>query len=204
MSETLAYKLYISIRDDIIEGKFSANEFLIEQAFVEKYGVSKAPVREALHRLCNEGYLKSYPRKGYMVNNISESECLLIQQFRFYIESTAVKWIVKNATDKQIKSLYAIVEPQKDNVPKEKNPYKAINTTFHLSMVKLVNNHYFYDTLYNYVSSITRVVIQFPGLAKAQKLEDHRLIIDALLERDEEKAIKILYDDLSSLFPFEI
>lgn len=203
MKQSLAEKVYVSLRDDIISCEISANEMLTEQMIADKYEVSKAPVRESLHRLCQEGYLISYPRKGYMVNNISEVECIRIQQLRFYLESAVIHCIISNVPDDRIKTLYEIVEVKNENLPKEKNPYKAVNTTFHLAMAKLLDNHYFYDTLYKFVGTITQVVIRYPKMALNQRKDDHRLLIQALLERNEKKAVSLLYDDLSSVFPFE-
>lgn len=202
-SNSLANQVYTSLREAIIEGSITANDILTEKKLAEQYNVSKAPIREALHRLCQEGYLNSYPRKGYMVNEISQQECCLMQQFRYYMESAAIGSIVDKASDEQIRSLYAIIEEPTPAPPKEKNPYKAVNTQFHLAMAQLVDNHYLADTLRHYVGSITRVVIRYPALAKLQKKEDHAAIVDALLARDRQKAIDLLYDDLSALFPFE-
>ena len=200
---TLANRVYVSLRDEIINGNITANDILSEKDVAEKYEVSKAPVREALQILCQEGYLKSYPRRGYMVNEVSQQECCLMQQFRFYLESAVVSNIIDQASDEKIRTLYEIIAAQIEVQPKEKSPFKAANTQFHVAMAELAENHYLADTLHYYVSSVTRVVIRYPAMAKLQKKEDHAAIVDALLARDKEKAIDLLYDDLSAVFPFE-
>ncbi len=204
MSEiSLANQIYIDLREQILDGTIISNDIINEKIIASKYNVSKTPVREALHRLCQEGYLKSYPRKGYMVNEVSQQDCCLIQQLRFYLESAAIDQIVESADDEKIKMLYDIIAEQKEKKPKEKNPYNAVNTRFHLSLAALAENHYIYDVLYQYVSTITRVVIKYPAMAKLQRKEYHDEIVDALLERDKEKAKKLLYEDLSSVFFFK-
>lgn len=88
MSEiSLANQIYIELREQILDGTIISNDIINEKSLALKYNVSKTPIREALHRLCQEGYLKSYPRKGYMVNETSQQDCCLIQQLRFYLES---------------------------------------------------------------------------------------------------------------------
>ena len=82
MAEKLSEKIYNSIKKDIEDGRLDTREFFSEAQFAEKYNVSKAPVRDALHLLCSEGYMVSYHRKGYMVNSFSVDEINQIQTIR--------------------------------------------------------------------------------------------------------------------------
>lgn len=204
MSEiSLANQIYIELREQILNGTIASNDIINEKSLAQKYTVSKTPIREALHRLCQEGYLKSYPRKGYMVNETSNQDCSLIQQMRFYLESAAICRIIDCVSDEEIKSLYEIAAEQSAKKPKEKNPYDAVNTRFHLALAKMSGNHYIYDVLYQHVGTITRVVIKYPAMSKLQIKECHEEIVNAMLERNKEKAVNLLYEDLSSVFSFE-
>lgn len=62
-----------------------------EGSLVEKFGVSKAPVREALVKLCSEGVLKSVPRYGYIIVRLNERDARDIAQFRLILELSALK-----------------------------------------------------------------------------------------------------------------
>lgn len=201
--ESRANQIYTELREQIIGGEITSNDIITEKDLASKYGVSKTPIREALHRLCQEGYLKSYPRKGYMVNEISAQDCSYIQQLRYYIESSTISRVIDTVDDEPIRELYKIVEEAYEKKPKEKNPYNAVNTRFHLELAALCDNPYVHDVLEQYVSSITRVVIKYPTMSRLQEREYHREILDAILERDKNRAIDILYHDLSDVFPFE-
>ena len=64
----LSDKVYNELKsDDIFLAKYKPNVLIVESDIASKYGVSKVTVGEALHRLCGEGHLTSYPRSGYMV-----------------------------------------------------------------------------------------------------------------------------------------
>ena len=65
--ENLKKKVYDDVLRAIIEGEYSAEDIISEAMLIEKYNVSKSPVREALVQLCGENVLKSIPRCGYMV-----------------------------------------------------------------------------------------------------------------------------------------
>ncbi|MCB6367310.1 GntR family transcriptional regulator, partial [Intestinibacillus massiliensis] len=51
--------IYSKVFSSIIKGEYSANDIISEKQLIEKYQVSKSPVREALGKLCSEGILKS-------------------------------------------------------------------------------------------------------------------------------------------------
>ena len=78
MEEKLSVKIYDTLRNEIISGKINARTFLSESEVAKRFQVSKAPVRDALHLLNSQGYLTSYPRKGYLVNVYTEKD---LQQF---------------------------------------------------------------------------------------------------------------------------
>ena len=71
---TLKEQVYTNIMNDILEGYFPMDEFLTEKQLIERYEMSKAPIREALVELCNEHILKSIPRLGYQIVPVTEKE----------------------------------------------------------------------------------------------------------------------------------
>ena len=87
MKEKLSEKIFAQLRGEIIAGKYTARDFISESEIAERYGVSKAPVKDALHLLADQGYLVSYPRKGYMVNTFTNEEDNQIQQIRRCLET---------------------------------------------------------------------------------------------------------------------
>lgn len=56
MSENIKLKdkIYDKVLNEITEGYYQQNQIITERELIEKYGVSKSPVREALIELCNE------------------------------------------------------------------------------------------------------------------------------------------------------
>ena len=73
MSENIKLKdrIYEKVLNEITEGYYQQNQIITERELIEKYGVSKSPVREALIELCNEKVLESRPRMGYQIRSIS-------------------------------------------------------------------------------------------------------------------------------------
>ena len=88
---TLKEQVYNQIFDDIAQGKYQANDILTESKLMEKYQVSKSPVREALIELCKDEVIHSLPRLGYQVVLITLKEVLDILEYRTDIEISGLR-----------------------------------------------------------------------------------------------------------------
>ena len=63
-ASTEGASIYELIREDIIEGRLSANERLVVADLAERHGTSTNPVREALQQLRGEGFVILNPNRG--------------------------------------------------------------------------------------------------------------------------------------------
>lgn len=182
-----------SIRSEILNGSFKRGELILEQPIAEKYSISKITAREILQKLCHEKYLISYPRKGYLIYDITPEECKKIQQVRYHIESLSIKLIIKNASNDEILKLKSVLRQTSDS----STPYSSINSKFHLYMAELSGNQYIYDTLYSYIGYVARFANTSP-VFNGFTIEGtmHTEIIDALLKRDYSMAVEYLRKDL--------
>lgn len=103
MANKLSEQIYGSILKDIVSGVYAPREFISEAQIAAKYGVSKAPVKEAMHILASEGFLLSYPKRGYMVNVYTTEEINNIQEVRRALETLAMRKAIVTATDEELK-----------------------------------------------------------------------------------------------------
>ncbi|MGE3985084.1 MAG: GntR family transcriptional regulator, partial [Dehalococcoidia bacterium] len=69
----LADGAYSSLRQEIESGALSPGSVLYELDLVERLSMSRTPIREALHRLCTEGYL-SQQYRGYLVVELTDKD----------------------------------------------------------------------------------------------------------------------------------
>lgn len=188
MEEQLSKTIYRQIQTDILSRVIDDRTILTENELAKKYGVSKAPVRDALHLLCAQGYLISYPRKGYLIRTYSNAEIRKIQVVRTHIERLSVMLAVENATDDEINSLRAYVRPQEPEI----DPEKTNNNMFHMRLAEISHNDYVPVVLRELIHKVCIVWID-----QHFDVESHKAIVDALLERDEEKALAALEYDLN-------
>ena len=188
MEEQLSSKVYRRLQTDILSRVIDDRTILTENEIAQKFNVSKAPVRDALHLLCAQGYLISYPRKGYLIRTYSNAEIRKIQEVRTHIEKLSVSLAIRNASDDDIRSLNEFVKPQEPEI----DPEKTNNNLFHMRLAEISGNEYVPVVLRELIHKVCIVWID-----QQFDVESHKAIVDALLERDEEKALKALEYDLN-------
>ena len=86
------------------------NDILTENQMIEKFGVSKSPVREALVELCKDGVLINIPRMGYQVRAVTLKEIMDILEFRVDVEVGGLRKSFPVLTRENINMLRMIAE----------------------------------------------------------------------------------------------
>jgi GntR family transcriptional regulator of gluconate operon len=94
-ADSLVELAYDSIRQSILTGRFKPGEHLVESPIAGELEISRAPVREAMQRLCQEGLTVEKPRRGTFVREVSAKDFVDIYNSRIAIESTAVRLAVR-------------------------------------------------------------------------------------------------------------
>lgn len=84
--EPIKEKVYTILLENIVEGRMAPGEQLVEQAIAAGLGVSKSPVRDALHRLNGDGLVVGAPYKGFSVAPMSTKEFRELMQVRMALE----------------------------------------------------------------------------------------------------------------------
>lgn len=185
---TLSEKVYLKIREDVNTLVFSGNEFLNEKALAERYGVSKAPVRAALHRLCMENILISYPRKGYLIVTLTDAQFQQAQQLRVLNECYALELLSAGANREsflELRELAAQGEGAKGNMD------------FHLALGRLTNNRFVEDVIRNLLCAVTRTLsIHLFGQSITSFRTAHLAVVDSLLDGNLEAAKQYLTVDI--------
>jgi DNA-binding GntR family transcriptional regulator len=190
MKSKLFEKIYDAILRDIVSGVYTPRDFISEAQIAEKYGVSKAPVKEAMHILASEGFLVIYPKRGYMINVYTAEEINNIQEVRRVLETLAVRKAIASATDEELTSLRFYHE-QEDL---QYRPGETVNTRFHMGIAKLAKNKALEDVLYPLLTKASA-----HNITGEVDTENFDSIVDAMLARDEDLAVKCLLDDVRFL-----
>lgn len=193
-SSSLRAKVFKSIRQDILVGKYQRGEELTESGLAASLGVSRTPVREALRQLELEGLVELVPNKGAFVTGISDKDIQDIYEIRSRLEGLCARWAAKNITQEQLDEMEEILYLTEYHVRKE-----------HYEQLSELDGR-FHELLYE--ASHSRIMAhelsgfhQYVQLARKQSLknskrslrsnEEHQRILEALKAHDEDLAEKL-------------
>ncbi len=88
---SLRQAILSTLRRYILLGRLRPGDRLMEDEIAQQMGVSRAPVREALRQLEQEGLIESIPHRGTYVVEIADEELEEIYQVRALLEGYAIR-----------------------------------------------------------------------------------------------------------------
>src|ERR1041384_2885899 len=107
--ENLSARVYNQIKTLILCNEILPGQKLHHQQLSERLGVSRTPVREALTRLVQEGYVSFLPNRGFTCKEIRLQEADELYQLREALEAFAVEKAIENLTEAALARLRAQV-----------------------------------------------------------------------------------------------
>lgn len=181
-------KTYEYLKAGVFSGQFRPGERLAEEHLAEKLQVSRTPVREALHKLEQEGLIEPLESRGFCIPKDSPEEIEDLFELRTVLEGYALRIICGRITDEQIAMLEGIVDQADDALRRGKiDEVFQLNTLFHDTLHEMVaDKRRFHDLMVNmrkYVLRYRKDTLQYLGAGKRAD-EGHRRIILALKLKD--------------------
>src|ERR1700723_747311 len=160
---------------------------LDERQLTTALGVSRTPIREALSRLEQEGFIRTVPRRGIYIIRKSKREIIEMIQVWAALESMAARLATLHATDADIARLRHLFDEFQSSPPAEHLcEYSDANIAFHTAVIALGGSQTLIDATRNlliHVRAIRRATIAQDNRA-ARSIVDHLRIIEALERRD--------------------
>ena len=167
---------------------------LDERQLTAALGVSRTPIREALSLLEQEGFIRTFPRRGIYIIRKSKREIIEMIQTWAALESMAARLATLHATDAEIAKLRHLFDEFQSSPPSEHlDEYSDANIAFHTEVIRLGGSQMLVDTTRNlllHVRAIRRATITQSDRA-ARSIIDHLKIIEALERRDTELAERL-------------
>jgi DNA-binding GntR family transcriptional regulator len=176
----LRESVYEALTQMIIAGRLQPGQHLVEVELARLLGVSRQPVREALQRLHNEGWVDLRPGYGAMVHVPAEDEVDQLLTVRTVLESEAAWLAAENASEDEISELREMCAAGTRMV-KDGDIDGAVkaNAEFHRHIAELSGNRFLAD----FAAQVDRRVRWYytpvaPARGQASWREHARLIID--------------------------
>lgn len=200
-TESIRKKVYNYIKEKILEGELTQCERIYEGKLAKEIGVSRTPVREALHALEHEGLLISRPRIGYIIKPISKEEVYEICEIRKVIETLALIWAVQKEKTRLVKELKKNIQLSEKKI--EKNEIKSfveLDAKFHEIIAKLSGS----ERLLELAKTLRRHMLRYRIESIYTKenveraIEGHKKIISAIEDGSEKKIEETLKEHIDT------
>lgn len=181
------------LRRMLIEGRFSPGERLVEETLAREMGASRTPLREALHRLEQEGLLARRPRGGYELKPLDPAEVEEAVETRGLLESYAASLAARRASDEILDELERnIADFARAHQRRDPSALAALNAQFHARLAQAAGSRLLIrllEVLEGLVERISRE--SATGMeAGCWSLDEHREILAALRARNPEAAAR--------------
>ncbi|AUH02311.1 GntR family transcriptional regulator [Pectobacteriaceae bacterium CE70] len=197
-------KVYEVVKALAIDYHFKPGERVNEVELASRLGVSRTPVREALNRLAQDGFMNFVPNRGFYSRDITPDGVRELYELRAVIEQAAFRFACQRASDSDIAQTVAIWEqscrelPDPDTITDWTKVAEA-DEAFHMSIARIAKNSRLYETLDGLNSLIRffrRIDLETPS-RRNNAYDEHVEIIAALRQRDVETGIPLIETHVS-------
>jgi DNA-binding GntR family transcriptional regulator len=164
-------------------------------------GVSRAPLREAIHILNSEGLLESVPYHGTTVKKLTKSDIEELYSLRSALESFAVQRILEKGDTASIASLYPIYDQLLDAA--QRGSWREVNVLdrhFHDQIIQL-SGHSLLASMWNTVEMRVQQIMSLLNLRNrdiVQVAQNHLPIIHAMESGDVEASVKAIQEHIAT------
>jgi DNA-binding GntR family transcriptional regulator len=172
--------------DDILNGRLAPGDRIIEARVAEEFGVSQAPVREALRDLDVLGFVESSPFRGAVVRQISVEELLQLYPVRAVLEGLAAREAAMRIRPAALRKLQKLLETMR-SVAAEGDERRAVQTdfAFHLTIVEASENRLLqqiWDRMR--LATTTFLTVSKSHHSLSEIAERHAVVLEALRAHD--------------------
>ncbi|MEL7624200.1 MAG: GntR family transcriptional regulator [Clostridiales bacterium] len=194
--ETYSDQIYEEIKQDILNRRIGLGEKLINRELQQRYGVSSTPVRDAINRLYQEGFVEGISRAGARVINFDRNYAEELVEIIAMISDNAVKLsAIKSDRRAVAAELGKKIQLQQKHINNEK--YYQHNKEFHKVFFKYAKNKTL-TQLYDQFDIRQEIMIRYTDLVDMEQrrlmIKHHQDIYEAYLNDDILLARKLMED----------
>ncbi len=185
--------VFETLENEILSGACPRGTVLTELKLCERMGVSRTPVREALHRLEQEGLVEETTH-GIVARGVSEQDLTDIYEVRRRIEGYATRLCAERISEEQLAELREIVELQDFYTARGGATHiRDADTRFHELVYRYCGSeilHSMLTELHRKVQRFRKISVENPDRAKVAARE-HADILRALEAHDGDEAERL-------------
>ncbi|MEA4909608.1 MAG: GntR family transcriptional regulator [Anaerolineaceae bacterium] len=193
----MASTIYETLKAEIRSGQLSSDTPLREVELAERFGVSRTPIREALHRLSSEKLIRTLPNAGAFVGMFTWEDAREIFAIRQVLEAFAAGLTAQFIPPGSIQHMQDLLEKMSHAVQARAiETYAVLDEEFHTILNENCNNKNLMQIIDNLndqskLADLRRNQYQVPGRME-ESLAQHRKIVAAIQARDPKQVSNLL------------
>lgn len=181
------------MENEIVTGRLAGGERLDETQIAARFGVSRTPVREALHQLASSGLVETRPRRGTVVATIGPERLVEMFEVMGELEALCARLACRRLTDDDARELdeaHALcTQAAAKGVADD---YYYANQRFHHALYRAGHNRFLEEEalrLHNRLKPYRRLQLRVRGRI-ATSIAEHGRIVRAILDGDADAAAR--------------
>ena len=184
------------LRSMVFDGELGPGVFIDEKALAEAWAVSRTPLREALKVLAAEGLVELVPHRGCRVIALSDGDADALFPVMALLEGRCAFEAAGKASDEDLHQLKRLHdELERHALARDIDGYYRANHDFHSFVQQLADNRWL-DRVTSDLRRFMRMMrgrqLALPGRISAS-INEHRVLIDAFLQRDAARAERAMH-----------
>jgi len=198
--ETARDYAFRTLKHNIVVLKLTPGSLVSEKELAVEMGISRTPTREALIELSKSQIVDIFPQKG---SYISKIDYRLVDEARFMrlvLENAVIELVCDFATKENIASLEENIQLQNFYLDTKVYPkFFELDNEFHQILFSIANKNQTYHLMESMMIHFDRVrMIRLHTNSEVRELlDDHKAILDAVKQKEKNKAVSLMTMHLS-------
>jgi DNA-binding GntR family transcriptional regulator len=191
----MAGRVFNRLVEAIVTGSIPSGQPFREAQFAKRWGVSRTPMREAVRRAAEGGFVVLRRNRTPIIRSLSGQEITSLYELRELLETFAFKQAFGQIPPKCIAELEALAQKSRRE---DSADWIALclrlDRRLHLSWIENCNNPWLTESLariWNFIRILQRYMAKDADLVK-QSAKEHRQILKALVSGDKQRGVEQL------------
>ena len=198
---SLGERAYYGIRELIVTLELAPGAPISERELMERLGLGRTPVREALRTLAQENLVEVYPRRGIVVSPVDVGDLALLSEARITLESFAARLAAERANDDDREvALALLAEVSGLAGTRAERSLIELDQRIHRHVYRCAHNAFVESTLNEYYTLTLR--IWFLALDRVARLDhavtEHADLLQAICDGNAPRAGAVMRDHIEA------
>ncbi|TXY04262.1 GntR family transcriptional regulator [Vibrio cholerae] len=187
----------------IVEGELAPGSKISEPELAKQFQVSRGPLREALMRVEGLGLIERIPHIGARVTQLSPTKLVELYAVREALEGMAARLAARNITEIELAGLESLLSTHSTHIDQVEGAsyfHQQGDFDFHYRIIQASRNQQLIGLLCDELYHLLRMYrYQSPRSHSrpVEALEEHKFILRAIRQRDEELAEMLMRRHIS-------